>query len=126
MIRCLSPQKGDCAYEENYCSKYCRLYDERKLEWVAYDTDCPNHKNKLKWPRILINCEMCGDEIHLLHDIERREPWECCAMEYGCTFCTYQAVLYATMTPGHALAGRYSGLHTKHNEPHPCPCALTN
>ena len=77
LIRCLSPQKGDCAYEESYCSKYCRLYDERKLEWVAYDTDCPNHKNKLKWPRIPIKCEMCEGEIHLLHDIEKSNRAYC-------------------------------------------------
>lgn len=77
LIKCLSPQKGDMVYEENYCSKYCRLYDEQNLKWVAYDTTCANHKGKLKWPSIPISCAMCNGEIHLLHDIEKSNRSYC-------------------------------------------------
>lgn len=76
-IKCLSPQKGDMVYEENYCSKYCRLYDERNLELVAFDTNAPTHNGKLKWPHISITCDMCDGETHLVHDIEKSNRAYC-------------------------------------------------
>ena len=31
-----NPQKGDISWETTYCSHYCRLYDEQKLEQVPF------------------------------------------------------------------------------------------
>ena len=81
-VKSLKPQKGDLAWEETYCSTYCRLYDERGLEKVPFDGGCKHHNNKLRWPRIPIECEMCNQEILLVHDEEKcnkkycsRECW---------------------------------------------------
>ena len=76
-IKCHAPQKGDMAWEENYCSKYCRLYDEKGLNMVPFDSDCPNHKNKLRWPRIPISCQMCDNDLLLVHDIEKSNQAYC-------------------------------------------------
>lgn len=70
-IKSMNPQKGDLAYEDTYCSKYCRLFEAQNLELVPFDGDCPHHNNKLRWPRIPINCEMCGKDMVLLHDVEK-------------------------------------------------------
>ena len=76
-IKCLAPQKGDMAWEETYCSKYCRLFEEKGLEMVAFDSDFVGHKGQLRWPRITINCEMCDKEMSLVHDIERSNKTYC-------------------------------------------------
>jgi len=66
-----NPQKGDVAWETVYCSHYCRLYDEQKLEKVPFNGGNKHHKGKLKWPSIKTKCEMCDTDIVLKHDAER-------------------------------------------------------
>ena len=39
-----NPQKGDVAWETVYCSHYCRLYDEQKLEKVPFNGGNKHHK----------------------------------------------------------------------------------
>jgi hypothetical protein len=76
-VNCLTPRKGDLAWEETYCSKYCRLYDEKGLKMVPFDGDCVHHNGKLRWPRIPIECDMCGTETLLLHDVEKANRAYC-------------------------------------------------
>jgi len=76
-VKHLSPQKGDMVWEETYCSKYCRLFDEQGLEMVPFDGGSVHHKNKLRWPRIPITCEMCDAEMLLVHDIEKSNTRYC-------------------------------------------------
>ena len=76
-VKCDTPQKGDVAWEEHYCSKYCRLFDEKGLEKVPFAGDCPHHNNKLRWPVIPIKCEMCGEDLGLIHDIEKSNQAYC-------------------------------------------------
>ena len=73
----LNPQKGDLAWEETYCSNYCRLFDERGLEKVPFDGGNKHHKNKLRWPRIPIKCEMCDNEILIVLDKEKSNKRYC-------------------------------------------------
>ena len=77
LIKSLNPQKGDLAYEDTYCSKYCRLFHTQKLKMVPFDGDSVHHKNKLRWPHIVIDCDMCGKDTLLLHDIERSNRTYC-------------------------------------------------
>ena len=81
-VKSENPQKGDLAWEDTYCSTYCRLYDERGLEKVPFEGGNKHHKNILRWPRIPIKCDMCENEILLVHDEEKcnkrycsRECW---------------------------------------------------
>ncbi|HIF03529.1 MAG TPA: hypothetical protein EYQ84_09675 [Nitrospinaceae bacterium] len=43
-----NPQKGDISWEITYCTHYCRLYDEQKLEQVPFAGGNKHHKNKMK------------------------------------------------------------------------------
>ena len=45
-VKSENPQKGDLAWEDTYCSTYCRLYDERGLEKVPFEGGNKHHKNK--------------------------------------------------------------------------------
>jgi len=74
---CDSPQKGDVAWEETYCSKYCRLYSEQGLEKVPFEGGFARHSGQKRWPRIAIPCEMCDKEIMLVFDIEKRNRAFC-------------------------------------------------
>ena len=76
-IKYMSPQKGDLAYEETYCSKYCRLFDAQNLELVPFDGGSPYHNGQKRWPRITINCEMCDNETMLIWDIEKNNRSYC-------------------------------------------------
>ena len=66
-----NPQKGDICWETTYCAHYCRLYDEQKLEQVPFAGGNKHHKNKLTWPKIIIECDMCGEDVVLKHSLEQ-------------------------------------------------------
>lgn len=66
-----NPQKGDISWETTYCSHYCRLYDEQKLEQVPFEGGNKHHKNKSTWPKIKIECDMCCEEVVLKHSLEQ-------------------------------------------------------
>jgi len=66
-----NPQKGDISWEITYCTHYCRLYDEQKLEQVPFAGGNKHHKNKRTWPKIIIKCDMCGEDVVLKHSLEQ-------------------------------------------------------
>ena len=66
-----NPQKGDICWETTYCAHYCRLYDEQKLEQVPFAGGNKHHNNKLTWPKITIECDMCDKEVVLKHSLEQ-------------------------------------------------------
>ncbi len=65
-----NPQKGDISWETTYCSHYCRLYDEQKLEKVPFAGGNKHHNNKLTWPKIKVKCEMCDNDVILKQNLE--------------------------------------------------------
>lgn len=69
--------KGDLAYEDTYCSRYCRKFEERKLEKVPFDGGNKHHKNKLRWPEILTPCLMCDKPTKLVISVECRNRAYC-------------------------------------------------
>jgi hypothetical protein len=72
-----------CFWEENYCSIYCRLYDERGLEKVnrgevLKETGSKHYKNfKSFWdyPLIPSECITCGEELLLSKTKEPSKPY---------------------------------------------------
>ena len=70
-LRTENPQKGDISWEITYCSHYCRLYDEQKLEQVMFAGGNKHHNNKTTWPKIMIDCDMCDEKVVLKHTLEQ-------------------------------------------------------
>lgn len=49
-------------WDDNYCSYYCQVFDERNLTMVK-PSDSIHHKNHpLKYPKIIVPCETCGGD----------------------------------------------------------------
>ena len=71
------PQKGESVYDTIYCSKYCRIFDERKLEKIPYSSRNKYHKNKITWPSIEAPCQMCYKTLTLVHNLEKRNKSFC-------------------------------------------------
>ena len=68
-IRAENPSKGDSIYEEQYCSHYCRLFEEQGLEKIPRLNKY--HTGMFRWPEIHIPCEMCAKPTLLSYEIER-------------------------------------------------------
>ena len=68
-IRADNPSKGDRVYEEDYCSHYCRVFEEQGLERIPRLSKY--HSGRFRWPEIHIPCEMCAEPTLLIHDIEK-------------------------------------------------------
>ena len=66
-----NPQKGDICWETTYCSHYCRLYAQNKLEKVPFKNQNKHHNNREKWPDIHIDCDMCENKVVLKHTMEQ-------------------------------------------------------
>ena len=69
-IRADNPSKGDRIYEEQYCSHYCRIFEERGLKKIR-KSDNKYHSGMFRWPKIHIPCQMCAEPTLLIHDIEK-------------------------------------------------------
>ena len=71
------PLKGDLAWEETYCSRYCRAFDDKKLKMVSFEGNNKHHNNKLRWPKIELTCQMCDNTIILVNSIEKANRGYC-------------------------------------------------
>ena len=70
-------QKGDISYEDVYCSKYCRAYDEQNLSQVPFKNGNKHHNNREKWPKIEVPCQLCDNTLTLKHTMEKRNRSFC-------------------------------------------------
>jgi|TARA_R110002074_G_scaffold241190_3_gene412961 hypothetical protein len=71
------PLKGDLAWEETYCSRYCRAFDDKKLKMVPFESNNKHQNNKLRWPKIELTCQMCDNTIILMNSLEKANRGYC-------------------------------------------------
>lgn len=78
--RIINPYADHASFlEQTYCSKYCRIFNERGLKIIngAEKFDKAQYSGFNWWPIIKINCEMCEAPVDLHYEFERANRQFC-------------------------------------------------